>query len=152
MTIQSDHTFMQIALEMAKQAADIGEVPVGAVIVQGDKIIAKAYNRVESKPSATEHAELIAIRDASITLNKWRLLDCTLYVTLEPCVMCAAAIRLARIPRVVYGAPDIRMGGLGSLIDLKSQKVFGGIPEVVLGVMAEESAALLKNFFKTRRN
>lgn len=136
---------------MAKEAAIKREVPIGAVLVLDSKIIAKSYNLVETTPSALEHAELRVIKEASTTLNKWRLTDCTLYITLEPCLMCAAAIRLARIPRIVFGAPDIRMGGFGSLLDINQHTIFGKPPEVTSGVMAEESAKLLKDFFKERR-
>ena len=146
-----DTTFMQLALTQAQRAAALGEVPIGAVIACDDEIISKSYNQVESLKDATAHAEILAIKLASAALGKWRLEDCTLYITLEPCPMCLGAIRLARLKRVVIGAVDSRMGALTTFIDPKSDSRLGPLPEIVSGVLELECAAELKNFFKQLR-
>lgn len=145
-----DAEFMLEAMELAKQAAAEGEVPVGCVITLGDEIIARGRNRREGARSALAHAELEAIDEACRTLGGWRLWQCTLYVTLEPCPMCAGAIINARIPRVVYGAKDAVNGCCGSAVDLFMLPC-SGKPQVECGLLGAECAALLSDFFKTLR-
>ncbi len=142
--------FMDEALELAKQAAAEGEVPVGCVIVRGGQIVGRGRNRRETEKTALGHAEIEAIAQACETLGGWRLWDCTLYVTLEPCPMCAGAIVNARIPRVVYGAADSKSGACGSVCDLFSM-AFNHKPEVTSGVREQEAAALLQEFFQNLR-
>ncbi len=146
----SDKEFMQIALNEAKKAAAEGEVPVGAVVVCNGEVIALAHNRTENQHSATAHAELLAIDAACQAKGSRRLADCTLYVTLEPCPMCAGAAVSARIPRIVFGAKDPRAGACGSLINiaaypLECKPVFDD------GLYSEESLGLLRNFFAEKR-
>ena len=141
---------MREAMSLARLAEDIDEVPVGALIVRDGKIIAKAYNTRETSKCATHHAEILAIEQACSTLGGWRLPGCTLYVTMEPCAMCAGAIINARIPRVVYGAPDLRFGAFGSLIDL-SKVPFNHKPDVIGGVLKDENVELLRSYFKKKR-
>ena len=145
-----DLYYMEEALKLARQSADEGEVPVGCVIVRGDEIVGRGRNRREATKSALSHAELEAIDQANRTLGGWRLWECTLYVTLEPCPMCAGAILNARIPRVVYGAADSKCGAVDSVCSLFSMN-FNHHPEVVRGVREEEAAALLKAFFQELR-
>ena len=145
-----DTEYMQQALELAAEAAEDGEVPVGCVIVRDGEIVGRGRNRRERGKSALAHAELEAIAEACRTLGGWRLWQCTLYVTLEPCAMCAGAILNARIPRVVFGAKDKVNGCCGSAVDLFVLPC-SGKPEVVSGVLAEESSALLSDFFRTLR-
>lgn len=145
-----DETFMQEALHLAREAAAQGEVPVGCVITDGHTIVGRGRNRRESSKNALSHAEIEAINEACRTLGGWRLWKCTLYVTLEPCPMCAGAIINARIPRVVFGARDSRAGSCGTLTNLFALP-YNHRPEVTEGVLAEESAALLKEFFKNLR-
>jgi tRNA(adenine34) deaminase len=147
---ETDEHFMRAALELALQAREIDEVPVGAVAVRDGEIIATAYNTRESSKCATHHAEILAIERACAALGGWRLPGVTLYVTMEPCAMCAGAIINARIPRVVYGAPDLRFGAFGSLINL-AEVPLNHTPEVVGGVLGEECVALLKDYFKGKR-
>lgn len=146
-----DLHYMQKALALARQAADAGEVPVGALIVRDNSIIAEGSNLVETNFDPSAHAELLAIRTAGSVLQNWRLEGCTLYVSLEPCPMCGMAIRLARLSRVVYGTRDPRMGGHGSFLNLFSDSSIGPLPEVLGGILAEESSELLKAFFRSRR-
>lgn len=146
-----DREFMTFAIEEAKKAADIGEVPVGAVIVKDGKAIAFAHNKRETDKRATAHAELLAIEEACRALGGWRLSDCTLYVTLEPCPMCAGAIINSRIRRVVYGASDAAAGCCGSVINFNSYP-FNHNFSLTKGVCEEECRILLKNFFEKRRN
>jgi tRNA(adenine34) deaminase len=148
---EKDASFMKEALRLAQEAAARGEVPVGAVLVRENQIIASHSNSVEADPSVTSHAELGVLRIGAEKCQNWRLSDCTLYVTLEPCIMCASAIRLSRVSRLVYGAPDLRLGGFGSYVDISKDTVFGPPPEIVSGVMQEESAYLLREFFRERR-
>ena len=143
--------YMLLAIEQAKKAAELGEVPVGAVVVYKDNVIATAYNRRENDKCATAHAELKAIELACAARGGWRLFDCELYVTLEPCVMCAGAAVNARLDRIVYGASDIRFGALGSALDVMSFPLNHKY-EVVGGVLKEECKALLTDFFKERRS
>lgn len=142
---------MNLAIEEAKKAAEIGEVPIGAVIVYKDEVIAKAYNLRETTQNATTHAELIAIQEACKTLDSWRLEETTLYVTLEPCPMCAGAILQSRIPRVVYGARDMKAGCVDSLYHLLTDSRFNHMCEVTEGVLAEECGSLLSQFFRDLR-
>ena len=145
-----DLKFMDEALALAREAAAEGEVPVGCVIVRGSEIVGRGRNRRETKKTALGHAEIEAIADANRNLGGWRLWDCTLYVTLEPCPMCAGAIVNARIPRVVYGASDAKCGACGSVCDLFSME-FNHHPTVTRGVREEETAALLAEFFRNLR-
>ncbi len=138
------------ALALAREAAAEGEVPVGCVIVRGDKIVGRGRNHRETNKNALAHAEIEAINDACKNLGGWRLWDCELYVTLEPCAMCAGAILNARIPKVIYGASDKKFGAVNSVCRLFSME-FNHHPEVESGVMAEESAALLQTFFQNLR-
>ena len=146
-----DHNyFMAMALDLAREAAQEGEVPVGCVITLGDRVVGRGRNRRETRRNALCHAELEAINEACNTLGGWRLWQCTLYVTLEPCPMCAGAIVNARIPLVVYGASDAKMGACGSVCDLFTQN-FNHHPQVLSGVMEEEAGSLLRDFFRELR-
>ena len=145
-----DLKFMDEALALAAEAAAEGEVPVGCVIVRSGEIVGRGRNRRETAKTALGHAEIEAIADANRNLGGWRLWDCTLYVTLEPCPMCAGAIVNARIPRVVYGASDAKCGACGSVCDLFSME-FNHHPTVTKGVREEETAALLAEFFRNLR-
>jgi len=145
-----DRTYMQEALALAKEAFADGEVPVGCVIVRDGRIVGRGRNRRETGKSALAHAECEAISDACRKLGGWRLWDCTLYVTLEPCPMCAGAIINARIPRVVFGASDAKCGACGSVCDLFSME-FNHHPEVTRGVREDECAQLLTDFFVNLR-
>lgn len=144
-------TIMKEALKEAEKARDIGEVPVGALIVRRGEIISRSHNRVEREQDATQHAEILAIKDASERLGNWRLSECELYVTLEPCLMCAGAIMLSRISRVYFGARDPRIGALGSLFDISQ---LGGMPhqfEVYQQLLGDECSKILKEFFASQR-
>jgi tRNA(adenine34) deaminase len=141
---------MDEALALAREAAAEGEVPVGCVIVRGDEIVGRGRNRREKDKSALAHAEIEAIEEACRNLGGWRLWECTLYVTLEPCAMCAGAILNARIPRVVYGASDKKYGAVHSVCTLFSME-FNHHPTVEAGIRAEESAALMEEFFRQLR-
>lgn len=143
---------MRIALEEAKLAAANGDVPVGAVVLRDGEIIARRHNEREASNDPTAHAEVLALRDASALLNSWRLSDCTLVVTLEPCVMCAGATQSARIGRLVYGAANFEAGATASLYNVMSDPRLGHNPPVEHGVLADESAALLKEFFASKRS
>ena len=145
-----DSVYMDEALALAAEAAADGEVPVGCVIVCRDQIVGRGRNRRETAKTALGHAEIEAIADACRNLGGWRLWECTLYVTLEPCPMCAGAIVNARIPKVVYGAADQKAGSCGSVCDLFSMD-FNHHPEVISGVREEECAALLRQFFQELR-
>ena len=146
----TDLEFMDAALELAKEAAAEGEVPVGCVIVRNGQIVGRGRNRRETEKTALGHGEIEAIADACRNLGGWRLWECTLYVTLEPCPMCAGAIINARIPRVVYGASDAKSGACGSVCNLFSME-FNHHPEVEKGVREAECAALLQEFFQNLR-
>ncbi|MGZ9586677.1 tRNA adenosine(34) deaminase TadA [Paenibacillus marinisediminis] len=143
--------WMRQAIEEAKKAEAIGEVPIGAVVVHKGEIIGRGYNLRETTLDSTAHAEMIAIREASQHLQAWRLLDCTLYVTLEPCPMCAGAIVQSRVPQVVFGTGDPKAGCAGTLMNLLQEDRFNHRTEIVEGVLQEECAALLKDFFKKLR-
>ena len=142
--------YMEEALALAAQAAEAGEVPVGCVIVRNGQVVGRGRNHRETGRTALGHAEIQAISEACRTLNGWRLWDCTLYVTLEPCAMCAGAILNARIPTVVFGASDEKFGACGSVCDLFSMD-FNHHPQVVRGVGEAEAAALLRSFFQELR-
>jgi tRNA(adenine34) deaminase len=146
-----DEFYMGKAIAQAKIAAAVGEIPIGAVIVYADKVIARAYNLRESLPCATAHAELLAIEKACRALERWRLTDCTLYVTTEPCPMCAGAIVNARMTRLVYGCDDPKAGAVRSLYAIADDPKLNHQVEVVRGVRAEECSQLLKDFFRKRR-
>ena len=145
-----DREFMEAALALAREAADAGEVPVGCVIVQGDEIVGRGRNRREEKQATASHAEMEAIAQANEHLGTWRLDDCELYVTLEPCPMCAGAIINARLDRVVYGAKDEKAGCCGSVADLFVMP-FNHTPIVRSGVLEEECSQLLSRFFAELR-
>lgn len=146
----NDEFFMREAIKLALEAEERDEVPVGAVAVRDGKIIARASNTRERSRCATHHAELLAIEECCRALGGWRLPGVTLYVTMEPCAMCAGAIINARVPRVVFGAPDLRFGAFGSLIDL-SEVPLNHKPEVVGGILRDECANILSNYFKKKR-
>ncbi len=150
--IHLDEYWMKQAIEEAKKAEEINEVPIGAVIVYENEVVGRGYNRRETTQSSQAHAEMLAILEANETMDSWRLEDCTLYVTLEPCPMCAGAIVQSRIPRVVYGAPDPKAGCAGTLMNLLQEKRFNHQAEVMAGVLEETCANLLKTFFKSLRN
>ena len=147
----ADEQYIRNALDLARDAAKRNEVPIGAVVVRDGAIIAGATNRTVRDQDPTAHAELLAIREASSKLDRWRLDDCTLYVTLEPCAMCAGAIVLARMKRVVFGAWDEKAGMAGSVGDLLRHPRLNHRPEVRAGVLAEECALLLEDFFRDQR-
>lgn len=146
-----DFSFMKLAIEEAKKAEAIKEVPIGAIIVKDGVVISSAYNLRETDQRAVAHAELLAIDDACKKLNTWRLTGCTLYVTLEPCPMCAGAIIQSRVDRVVFGASDPKAGCVGSIYNLLSEPKFNHRCEVEKGIMAEECGELLTNFFRQLR-
>ena len=146
-----DIYFMTAALELAQQAQAIGEVPVGAVITKDDVIIGRGYNRSIVATDPTAHAEVMALRDAGQHLENYRLLDCTLYVTLEPCVMCIGALFHARIRRLVYAATDPKTGVCGSVIDLPTETRLNHHLQVTGGILATEASQMLKKFFVQRR-
>jgi tRNA(adenine34) deaminase len=148
----SDEYFMQEALEEARKAFAEDEVPIGAIIVQNDEILARAHNLREKLNDPTAHAELIAIRLASDRLNSWRLLDTTVYVTVEPCPMCAGAIVLARVKRLVFGATDPKAGAARTLMNLLDDVRLNHRVEITGGVLEEESRKLLRTFFLQKRN
>lgn len=147
-----NQTYMREALKQAKKAAKITETPIGCVIVYGDKIIARGYNRRNTDKNTLAHAEILAIRKACRVLGDWRLEGCTMYVTLEPCPMCAGAILQARIPRVVIGAMSPKAGCCGSILNILQMREFNHRAEVVSGVLEEECAAIMSGFFAGLRN
>ena len=146
-----DEKYMQEAINEAKKAKDLNEVPIGAVIVYENEIIARGHNLRETSQQTLSHAELVAIEEANKKTGSWRLEDCTLYVTLEPCPMCAGAIMQGRIKRVVYGAPDAKAGCAGTLMNLLDDSRFNHQAEVTKGVLEEECASLLTDFFRELR-
>lgn len=148
----TDDYFMREALSLAQQGAAGGEVPVGAVVVKDGLIIGRGYNQPISSHDPTAHAEIVALRDAAKSLGNYRLTDCHLFVTLEPCVMCAGAMLHARIARVVYGARDPKTGACGSVIDLFAEGRLNHHADVTGGVLAGEAATLLQAFFSSRRS
>ncbi len=142
---------MQIALDLARQAATNNEVPVGAIVIKDGVVIGRGSNSTIGSHDPTAHAEIIAMREAAKYLGNYRLVDCTLYVTLEPCAMCAGTIQHARIARLVYGAYDPKTGACGSVVDLMEEPKLNHHTEVISGVLAEECGAALTTFFKQRR-
>jgi tRNA(adenine34) deaminase len=148
----SDEYFMREALRMAQKAYDANEVPVGAVVVREGKIIARAYNQVELLKDATAHAEMLALTQAEAAVGDWRLIDCDLYVTKEPCAMCAGALVHTRIRRVIFGCTDPSAGATGSTMNLLQMPAFNHRCEITSGVLENECAAVLQDFFRKRRN
>lgn len=149
--MNQDEKFMLLALKEAKKALLIDEVPVGCVIVYNNKVIARGYNKREKEQDATSHAEINAIRKASKKINNWRLCDMDLYVTVEPCIMCAGAIMWSRFRRVIYGAKDPKGGVLGTSINIFDTPNINHHPEIVGGVLEEECSSIIKNYFKEKR-
>lgn len=147
----TDEKYMREAIKQARKAARIDEVPIGCVIVYDDKIIAHGYNRRNTDKSTLAHAEIIAIRKAAKVIGDWRLEDCTMYITLEPCPMCAGAIVQARIPRVVVGAMNPKAGCAGSVINLLQMDGFNHKAELTSGVLVDECRTMLQDFFKEMR-
>jgi tRNA(adenine34) deaminase len=151
-TPTDDHrAYMRLALEQAVQSAAIGEVPIGAVLVHERTVVARSHNHRETWQDPTAHAEMIVIREAAKTLGRWRLVDTTLLVTLEPCAMCLGAIILARIPRLVFGAREPKAGACGSVLDFASDPRLNHRVEVIGGILEEESQRMLTEFFKQLR-
>ena len=149
--LSPDIMYMRMALREAEQAAIEGEVPCGAVIILDDKVIGKAHNQTECLNDPTAHAEVLALRDAAAVLGTWHLDECTLVVTLEPCIMCAGALINARIHTLVFGAADLKGGATSSLYNVCADPRINHNPVVINGVLQHESAALLKNFFELKR-
>ena len=148
---EQDQTFMQAAIALAKQAGENGEVPVGAVVVKDGKIIGRGSNAPIELHDPSAHAEILAMRDAAKNIGNYRLVDCTLYVTLEPCVMCSGAIQHARISNLVYGASDLKTGACGSVINLMAEGKLNHHTTVKSGVLEKETGQILSDFFKKRR-
>ncbi len=146
-----DEYFMHLALREARQALEHGDVPIGAVLVRNGEMIAAAHNERELRQDPTAHAEILALRQGARAVGSWRVLESVLYVTLEPCAMCAGAIVLARVPRVVYATVDPKAGAAGSVLDVLGHPRLNHHPEVAGGLLAAEGAALLVDFFATRR-
>jgi tRNA(adenine34) deaminase len=149
--LDGEEYFMRLAVREAARAGDEGDVPIGAVVVRAGEVIAVGRNERELRQDPTAHAEVLALREAAVAVGSWRVLEATLYVTLEPCAMCAGAIVLARIPRVVYGASDPKAGAAGSVLDVLSEPRLNHRPEVEGGVLGEECGDLLSGFFASRR-
>jgi tRNA(adenine34) deaminase len=146
-----DEHWMRLAIAEARRALEHDDVPIGAVVVHGGEVLATGRNERELRQDPTAHAEAIALREAARALGSWRVLDSTLYVTLEPCPMCAGAVVLARLPRVVYGCADPKAGAAGSVLDVLAEPRLNHRPQVTGGVLAGECAALLTDFFAARR-
>jgi tRNA(adenine34) deaminase len=146
-----DEYFMRLALREAERALDHEDVPVGCVIARDQELVAAAPNERELRGDPTAHAEILALREASQAVGSWRLTDAVVYVTLEPCAMCAGALVLARVPRVVYGAVDPKAGAAGSVLNVLAEPRLNHRPEVAGGLLGDESAALLREFFASRR-
>ena len=149
--LQSDEHFMREALRQAAKACEAEEVPVGAIVVRAGKIIARAWNQVELLKDATAHAEMLALTQAEAAVGDWRLTDCDLYVTKEPCVMCAGALVHVRMRRVVFGCADLRSGGGGGIINLLQHPTLNHHCDVTSGVLENECAAILQDFFRKKR-
>ncbi len=150
--MSKDREYMAIALDEARMAMDSGEVPVGAVLIDDEGgVVVRTHNLRETERDATAHAEILAIRDACRRLFRWRLTGCTLYVTLEPCPMCAGAIMAARVSRLVYGATDAKAGAVESIFNIPEHPSLAPSPEITAGVMEDECKALLREFFVLRR-
>lgn len=150
-SVMDDQYFMGLALKEAQKAADLGEIPIGAVLVQDNEVIARAHNMRETWQDATAHAEVIVIQEACKKLKRWRLSGCTLYVTVEPCPMCSGAIVNGRVDRVVYGCPDAKAGGTESIFNIITNPNLNHVACVMSGVREEECAQVMKAFFKRRR-
>jgi len=150
--LRGDEYFMHEALRLANKAAAADEVPIGAVIVRAGKIIARAYNQVELLKDATAHAEMLALTQAEAAVGDWRLTDCDLYVTKEPCAMCAGALVHTRIKRVIFGCADPAAGAVGSVINLLQMPTWNHRCDIASGVLASECAAILRGFFRERRD
>lgn len=149
--LTSDIDFMQLALTLAKQAALLGEVPVGAIVVKDNVVIGRGSNSPIALQDPTAHAEVMAMREAATYLGNYRLVDCTLYVTLEPCAMCSGAMQHARIAKLVYGASDPKTGACGSVVNLMAEPKLNHHTEVIGGILAVECGAVLSDFFRQRR-
>jgi len=149
---EDDVAFMREALRLARKAYDADEVPVGAVIMRAGKIIARAYNQIELLKDATAHAEMLALTQAEAAVGDWRLVDCDLYVTKEPCVMCAGALVHVRIRRVIFGCADPKAGAAGSTMNLLQTQVLNHRCEITPGILQNECAAILQSFFQKKRN
>ncbi len=149
--IAQDKQWMRAALALAAQAADLGEVPVGAVAVLDGRIVGQGFNRKECDQDPTAHAEMIALKETAVAVQNWRLLGVTLYCTLEPCPMCAGAMIQARLPRLVYGAKDTRFGAHGSIVNVLDETQFNHRVTITSGVLEDEAAALLQQFFQNLR-
>jgi tRNA(adenine34) deaminase len=143
--------WMREAIAEAQLAVAHDDIPIGAIVVHGGAVIGRGHNERERRQDPTAHAETLALREAAATLGSWRVLEATLYVTLEPCAMCAGAIVLARVPRVVYGATDPKAGAAGSVLDVLAEPRLNHRPAVVSGVLGDECGELLRTFFRTRR-
>jgi tRNA(adenine34) deaminase len=146
-----DNYYMELALAEARKAYDLGEIPIGAVLVVDGTVIASAHNMRETWHDATAHAEMIVIREACRQLERWRLTGATLYVTIEPCPMCAGALVMSRIDRLVYGSSDYKAGGVESVFNIVQNKALNHSMEVTAGVMADECAGIMREFFRMRR-
>ena len=146
-----DEHFMRLALREAERALEHDDVPIGCVVAHNGEVLSAAGNERELRDDPTAHAEVLALREAGRALGTWRLTGTSLYVTLEPCAMCAGAIVLGRVPRVVYGAPDPKAGAAGSVFDILAEPRLNHRPDVASGLLAEESAELLRRFFAVRR-
>ena len=151
MEFSSDEYFMREALRQARRALAADEVPIGAVVVREGEIIARAWNQVEMLKDATAHAEMLAITQAEAAVGDWRLTDCDLYVTKEPCPMCAGAIVHSRLRRVIFGCPDPKCGGAGGLVNLLQMPELNHRCDTTSGILADECAGMLKDFFRARR-
>jgi tRNA(adenine34) deaminase len=148
---ESDESFMREALRQARKAYEADEVPVGAVVVRAGKVIGRAYNQVELLKDATAHAEMLALTQAEAAVGDWRLIDCDLYVTKEPCVMCAGALIHVRIRRLIFGCADTRSGAAGGMINLLQHSALNHDCEITSGVLQNECAAILQDFFRKKR-
>jgi tRNA(adenine34) deaminase len=146
-----DEYYMRLALREAERAPHHDDVPVGAVLVKDGEVIGAAHNERELRNDPTAHAEMLALREASQTLGSWRVLDAVMYITLEPCAMCAGAIVLARVPRIVYAATDPKAGAAGSVVDVLDMPQLNHRPQVMGGLLAQEAGDLLRAFFASRR-
>jgi len=149
--IPSDETFMREALRLAKKAREADEVPVGAIVVRENQIIARGYNQVELLKDATAHAEMLALTAAEAAVGDWRLTECDLYITKEPCPMCAGAIVHTRIRRVIFGCADVRAGAAGTVINLLQHNSLNHQCQITAGILENECAAILQDFFRKRR-
>jgi tRNA(adenine34) deaminase len=150
--LSTDEHFMRLALREAELASAHGDVPIGAVVERDGELIAATHNERELRQDPTAHAEVLALREAARVLGSWRVLDATIYVTLEPCAMCAGAIVLARVGRVVFGADDPKAGACGSVLDVLAEERLNHRPEVLAGPLREECGELLRSFFASRRS